>query len=238
MADDSGRDVREVAHEVASSTRLLRQLIDEPRDRFGLLLGLLVVAFLVSGLEGAGSTRLAVGLLNLFAVVVTFTSTGLRAHAPRVGGLVALAIVGSILVSPYRGVAETSVGALLQVVVLGAMTLAVVARVIRHREVSNQTLLGAIAADFLIGQVFAWLYMALPDYADGGVLQPTMADEIPMYYSYVVLTTLGFGDVTPVGEFASRITVVEALIGQMFLAILVARLVSMYSRQSGVDGSL
>ena len=117
---------------------------------------------------------------------------------------------------------------------LSVMTLAVLGRVIAHRDVTNQTLLGAVAAYFLIGQLFAWLYMALPDYAEGAVLAPTVTDEIPMYYSYVVLTTLGFGDVVPLGELAERVTVIEALIGQMFLAVLVARLVAMYARPDPV----
>ncbi len=46
----------------------------------------------------------------------------------------------------------------------------------------------------------------------------------------MVLTTLGFGDVVPVTELAKRITIIEAITGQIFLATLVARLVSMYRR--------
>ncbi len=213
----------------------IRRIINEPRERFGLLLGLLVIAFVVSGLDGDGWMRLVVGVLNVTAVMVTFASTGLRVHAPRVATVVVVAVVGSVLLAPGIGEAPTSVGAAIQVVVLSVMTLAVLGRVLGHREVTNQTLLGAVAAYFLIGQLFAWLYMALPDYADGGVLAPTMTDEIPMYYSYVVLTTLGFGDVVPLGDLAERVTVIEALIGQMFLAILVARLVAMYPRPDRVD---
>jgi hypothetical protein len=67
-------------------------------------------------------------------------------------------------------------------------------------------------------------------YADGEVLANATADEVPMYYSYVVLATLGFGDVLPIGSLAERVTVIEALFGQIFLATFVARLVSVYSR--------
>ena len=223
-----------VTRAVTNLTQRVRRIIDEPRERFGLLLCLLIIAFAVNGFDGGGWMRLVVGVLNLTAVVVAFTSTGLRVNAPRVGAVVAIAVVGSLLLAPDSGVAETSVGAAIQVVVLSVMTLAVLGRVLGHREVTNQTLLGAIAAYFLIGQLFAWIYMALPDYADGGVLAPTMTEEIPMYYSYVVLTTLGFGDVVPLGDLAERVTVIEALIGQLFLAILVARLVAMYARPDPV----
>ena len=48
------------------------------------------------------------------------------------------------------------------------------------------------------------------------------------YYSFVTLTTLGFGDITPVTEFARRLTTAEAVIGQLFLAIFIARLVGLH----------
>ena len=47
------------------------------------------------------------------------------------------------------------------------------------------------------------------------------------YYSLVTLTTLGYGDITPISELARRLAVLEALIGQLFPTILIARLVSL-----------
>jgi hypothetical protein len=49
----------------------------------------------------------------------------------------------------------------------------------------------------------------------------------PLYFSMVTLTTLGFGDITPVGVAARMFTVLEAVIGQTYLVVLVARLVGM-----------
>ena len=48
-----------------------------------------------------------------------------------------------------------------------------------------------------------------------------------VYFSFVTLTTLGYGDVTPVGSAARTLALLEALVGQLFLAILVARLVAL-----------
>ena len=48
------------------------------------------------------------------------------------------------------------------------------------------------------------------------------------YYSYVTLTSLGLGDISPVTEAARALTVVEALMGQIYLVVLVARLVAMH----------
>ncbi|MDG1785070.1 MAG: potassium channel family protein, partial [Ilumatobacter sp.] len=62
---------------------------------------------------------------------------------------------------------------------------------------------------------------------EGPVLDPDVA-SLPTYYSFEVLTTLGFGDITPVNDFVQRLTALEAMAGQIFLATLVARLVAMY----------
>jgi voltage-gated potassium channel Kch len=48
-----------------------------------------------------------------------------------------------------------------------------------------------------------------------------------LYYSFVTLTTVGYGDVTPVAPAARSLAVAEALVGQLFPAVLIARLVSM-----------
>lgn len=58
---------------------------------------------------------------------------------------------------------------------------------------------------------------------------PTLADFL--YYSFVTLTTLGFGDITPVTARARSLAVLEAVTGVLFVALLIARLVGMYSRQ-------
>jgi len=53
-----------------------------------------------------------------------------------------------------------------------------------------------------------------------------------LYFSFVVLTTLGFGNQLPTASFSARFTVIEAMTGQIFLATFVARLVSLYPRRS------
>jgi hypothetical protein len=52
-----------------------------------------------------------------------------------------------------------------------------------------------------------------------------------MYYSYVTLTTLGYGDITPASSYARSSAVLEAMTGVLYMAILVARLVSLYGQR-------
>jgi hypothetical protein len=52
------------------------------------------------------------------------------------------------------------------------------------------------------------------------------------YYSFVTLTTLGYGDINPLSPQAGTLAILEAIIGQLYLAVLIARLVGMHISQS------
>lgn len=93
---------------------------------------------------------------------------------------------------------------------------------------------GAIAAYLLLGVLFARVYMLI-DYCIPGAfsISPALARPSPEYaeafnyFSVVTLTTVGFGDVTPVASVARSFVMIEAFIGQLYPAILIARLVSL-----------
>jgi voltage-gated potassium channel len=108
-----------------------------------------------------------------------------------------------------------------------------VSRVLHHRRVSFETVRGALCAYVLIGLLFAFVYLAVnelrsePFFAQPG---PHTQGEF-LYFSFVALTTLGFGDLSPSVGLPQALTVVEALIGSIFLVTLVARLVTLWVRQ-------
>ena len=201
-----------------------------PYENFSLLVIALTASFLVTGISDARIVTLTAGILNVLAVVIGFASSDVSVRTPMVITLVLLGSAGSAVV--YATPADevpAGLGSVAHALMLAVLTGGIVVRVLRHRKVTSQTILGAIAAYLLIGQVFAWLYFALPGLVDEAALNPGTADRLPIYYSYVVLTTVGFGDITPVDAIAQRLTILEALMGQIFLAVLVARLVSAYS---------
>jgi len=196
-------------------------------DRFGTLLFFLLFAFLVSGLSEAGWPNVVGSVANVASLIAGFVATGLSANRRRLGVLVAIGIISAVLVGFQQETIPGAIGALGQAIVLGAILLAVVRRVLAHEQVGLPTIAGAIAAYVLIGLIFAWIYLAMSGLVDGPAFEPDTAG-LPTYYSFVVLTTLGFGDITPVHDLVQRLTALEAIAGQIFLATLVARLVSMY----------
>jgi hypothetical protein len=109
-----------------------------------------------------------------------------------------------------------------------------VRRALAAGPVDAEHISAALAAYMLVGLAFGVVYFliesALPgsfSTGPGGALTPPRA----IYFSFVTQTTLGYGDIVPVGERAQGLVVAQAVGGQMYLAVLVARLVSLYSSQ-------
>jgi hypothetical protein len=106
-------------------------------------------------------------------------------------------------------------------------------RILKHRRVTRETVLGALCAYVLVGLLFAFMYLAVNEFRS----EPFFAQTGPhvqseyLYFSFVALTTLGFGDLSPAVGLPQALTVLEALFGQVFLVTLVARLVTLWVRQ-------
>lgn len=98
-------------------------------------------------------------------------------------------------------------------------------RLFSTRRVSADTIKGAICAYLLIGFLWSILYALCERLLPGSFVCTHTQDIKFVYFSFTTLTTLGYGDIVPVGQAAGVLTNIEALTGQVFLAILVARLV-------------
>lgn len=107
--------------------------------------------------------------------------------------------------------------------------------VIKGSRVGIETLYGAISVYLLIGltftSIFALIELLEPQSFNllnaGGHLYPFKVSEL-IYFSFTTLTTLGYGEITPVSAHARTLSVAEAVIGQLYLTILVARLVGLH----------
>jgi voltage-gated potassium channel len=120
-------------------------------------------------------------------------------------------------------------------VVIGAL----LDRVLEAHRVDFDVLCTAVSIYLLLGVVWGISYIAVQDLAPGSFsMDPTSPGHGPaqlLYFSLVTLSTLGYGDITPVGDFARIWSALEAISGVLFIAILVARLVSLYRRYDVED---
>jgi hypothetical protein len=116
--------------------------------------------------------------------------------------------------------------------------------ILRSHSVSLELILGAINIYLMVGVGFAATYALLELIQPGSFTgleatlnTPTMVHPF-MYFSFVTLTTLGYGDISPLTPVGEMLSYVEAIFGQLYLAILVARLVGLYiakPRDAGED---
>jgi Ion channel len=202
-------------------------------DSYASLLVLLLANFLL--LELVDDVRWgAVGstLLSAAALVVAISDPEAghritRRHWLLVAACVALAPIVLIV----NSVSLVGLTYLLPVALLVTATLPVtINRVLHHRRVTAETILGALCGYVLIGLLFAFVFLAVEDFRDAPFFaQPGEHDQGEfLYFSFVSLTTLGFGDLSPSVGLPQALTVLEALVGSIFLVTLVARLVTLW----------
>lgn len=106
----------------------------------------------------------------------------------------------------------------------------------RARSIDREHVYAALSAYLLAGVFFGSFYWVLEQIRPGtftvsGDFSPSSA----IYFSFVTLATLGYGDIVPRTDLARGLAIVEGVGGQLFLAVLIARLVSVYARGKGPD---
>jgi len=112
---------------------------------------------------------------------------------------------------------------------LGFCIVAMLMRMATHTHVTVRTVLAVLASYVMLGLFFAYFDSGIGHimgtfFAQSG--QHSQSDYA--YLSYITLTTVGFGDLTPGTGVARSVIILEALIGQIFLVTLVARMVSLF----------
>ena len=212
------------------------------KESYGLLLILLLIDYTILTL--VNSTRWG-GLIRTLPVAVTVlfalhTSSAGR-HLLRIAqGAVILSLAAGIAFAfsydkNLAGITYLLVGLLLLIT-----PVAILRRVLPKEDVDVETLFAAVDVYVIIGLIFSTLFIGIAYVCHAIGATPFLAQPPPtvhppsdyVYLSFVTLTTVGFGDLTPLSDLARSVVVLEALIGQIFLVTLVARLVSLYSRDN------
>jgi hypothetical protein len=122
----------------------------------------------------------------------------------------------------------------LATVYLGFMSIVFVRAVVRAPTVTTDTLAGAISAYMLIGITYGLLYACIETIAPGSfreTVTPGRTIHPPelVFFSFVSLTTVGYGDIIPWAGPARSLAVLESITGVMYPAVLVARLIGLHS---------
>ena len=201
-------------------------------DRYELVFVLLLLTFVLGSFAAAGWARVPALALYVAALLVAIRSAQLSGRVTRalrrvLGGGSVLAACGLVLLP---GSLTQGLFACWLAVVLLTTILVIVRRILHHRAVTMQTIFGALSAYLLLGVLFAAVFTAYakltpgPFFAGGQPVTPATVQ----YFSFVTLSTTGYGDYTAAGDGGRSMAVLEAVLGQVFLVTLVARLVALY----------
>jgi len=185
-----------------------------PVDRSAFILELLFDLVLLGGVRSVGPTRHRWPFLLL-----TVLTLGIRWGEELTG----------------HGALDVSALGITTIWIIYAIWI-IVAHLFQRREVTLDTILGAIVTYLLVGVAFGMIFQIIELQSPGSFSGiPDMAiahrnqlTSSMMYFSLVCLTTMGYGDIVPVSNLARPITVLEGVFGQLYLAVMVARLVGLH----------
>lgn len=113
-------------------------------------------------------------------------------------------------------------------------------RIFHSKKINENAIFGVACVYILLGIIWTMIYILINYFQPGSFQFQNGAEFINnvdsheqfvnlFYFSFVTITTLGYGDVIPIGKIAKMISVLEAVIGQLFIAISVARIVGLYT---------
>jgi len=190
-----------------------------------------------SGLSTTASD-LQTGLFLAVALLVLRTAQETRRRATLV---VTAALIGSVAATVLALTrTQTGQGAadLWKGLILLLTSVLIVRRVLAKPTVTMQSIYGALSAYLIVGLMFAAFYAAMQRLGHGPffVAHEPASTQTYQYFSFTTLTTLGYGDFTAASNAGRALAVIEALTGQVFLATLVARLVTAFRNPAGPAG--
>ena len=196
------------------------------QDRFGLLLAAVLASFIVTPLvQEAEYGGLVLGVQSALILVLALTASGIPQRrvvaATVVLTLAVLALASEAVVTEGASAAWASG---IVTAVLAMTPFLVLRRVLAAPKVTVASVAGTLSAYLLVGMTFGSLYRTISVIDEAAFSQPLGAAA--NYFSFVTLTTLGFGDIVAKSDMARSLVTLEAVLGQVLLVTLVARSVS------------
>ena len=114
--------------------------------------------------------------------------------------------------------------------------------ILRAPSVNTEVLCASISAYLMLGLVWAMAYWLVDRLTPGGAFSfntnagsRSIEGLTGLYFSFVTLSTVGYGDITPISRAARWLAAMEAVTGLLYVAVLIARLVSLYSSSKADD---
>lgn len=204
----------------------------DSRERYGLLLAAIFAAFAVQGITNPGTVeQVVVAVLLSATLLLALWAAEARPVLLWIAMVVATLVVAASIVASISGSVEsatTRLANLLLVVLAPPAVVIGVARKLRRRQaVTLEAVFGVLCLYLLIGMSFSFVYGAIGRIEGSFFAQNVAAtDARCLYFSFITLTTVGYGDLTAASNLGHTLCSFEALIGQIYLVTVVSLIVS------------
>jgi voltage-gated potassium channel Kch len=196
----------------------------------GLLAVEIAFLLLIPFLESSPTTRIGLRLLSTALLLAALYAGSSRPVTRALGiSLASVSLIGSWWTSGPDWLPVAAFGA--QVVFLGLVCGSMLLWLVGERRVTRDLLVAAASLYMLLGFAWSTLYRLIEWYAPGSIGTPdgsAMETGDSIYFSFMTLTTTGYGDFLPLSQSMEQIATLEALVGILFPTVLVARLVALY----------
>ncbi len=215
-----------------SRSKLLRAVIKAP-DSYGLLFVFLIVYYVLVTIDWTGPAALLVRATwgCLTTLLAFWTSRVPRRVLLAVAAACAITFVVAAVIAVTGGTQADGVTVLMAAALGLSTPIAIGWRTLQHHSVSGETIMGALCIYVLIGFIFANVDYGMQLVSGNSYFAQPGQHGPPdfVYFSYITMATVGYGDLTPAPGLPRTTAALEALVGQIFLVVLVARLVSLYA---------
>ncbi|HEV2309707.1 MAG TPA: ion channel [Acidimicrobiia bacterium] len=202
-----------------------------PTDRYGIVLALLLATFVFMASAPSGSpARVVTVALQALTLVAAASAAGAHRRFIRIVVVVAVVAFVAALASAFINTNRNGDGVFfgLNGLLVAAAPIVIARSVWRRGVVDIQTVLAAISIYVLIGMIAAFTYGAIADLSTSGFFAKNQPETTAnfLYFSFVTLTTVGYGDLTAAKNLGRSFSALEGMIGQLYLVTVVALVVS------------
>ena len=210
------------------------------QERFLSLL-IFIIAMIIVGplVEEFIQLRILMDILWSAIFISAVYAVSQKKHHILIGVLLALPMLGSIWAKYFVELkALVVVGSLCGAAFMLFIIIQMLIFIYSFREVTRDLIVGAAVVYLLMALMWMFIFVVVETLHPGSFNIPEgpnmEATRYFLYYSFVTLTTLGYGDITPATGLARSLCILEAVIGQLYLVVQVAWLVGVHVSQSMV----
>ena len=197
--------------------------------RFGIVLLLLLATFILMTAAPSGRWAVAVTtVLQATTLLAALHAAGTGPLLTRVAVAVSvLSVIGAVIEALAGDPGQRNAYFLVDLMLVGTAPAAITAGIVRRRRLDVHTVMGALCVYVLLGMFWSFVYAAISALGSGPFFAQTTHPDTSdfTYFSFVTLTTTGYGDLTALARLGRAMAVLEALFGQLYLVTVVALLV-------------